>query len=1300
MANITGEEIFDSIKIIADAEISKIKFDETIICTIVDASEAKTGKYIVSNSSAKFNAYSEVTDYPKGTMVMVTIPQGDYNNQKMIIGKYVSDNNTPFVYKSPFQQVVDLTSNIIRNNLSTFSFWANGADYIWDKEEADYNFTGEATNPIWQSGNINYSNFTRLGIRGEFSTWLGDYDVTSGDYGLALKIKFNNPENNEKFYKWVHFNSSEFFGDIYNFETFYSQEIVFDITQFLDFPIVGMELYIYQRDNFYTSTGEKIAAANTGGQDFSDISPNIFIKDLYVCLGVDAATFGDDTLNIAVDGSATYHRNGSATETAADRDIANTKHFNAQWVHKDEQTKDIKIIDNYEFPKGYKIQWFKSAIGAQTESEFLGAHWKKLSDRDLEHPEGDSIFPEGAGTNGESNQIFQIDFIPNAQKQSEIIIALIIKEVGPDSNILIAKSKAIELLNDDDVPHNPTMENINALGIEYDDPFGFRGNFLLYNRAGKLGKEEWGNTAFTLKAVFGEKLNESKSDIPDVSEWSSSAAGQKWESIEWIFPVDASMIICLDSNKVERNGQYHITNKTQVNYGIKKNLNRAAINNTVQLIVVKDTITYTATVQMLFGTAGTSGSDYTMIVDWSNNALIPGQSLSGDVGLVDQSGTIIDGISGTYTYSWYKIGTTDSLTKTIKTTEIYCPVLRSNNYSVVNYTNGTDNKLKYYILETSPSLTGAWVYNITTENGKFVPKLQAATTTDAQLYKKAAKGDFYFKEVDLKASQWNTNKRYFVCYDNIYLLDPWDSYQEGEIYYEPVSAAEYEYGSNILTITHSGLNESHFTINAPSNLARGSLYILQITLEGFGDYDLIDRYPIAVKKNDNVRFIEGPTYVRYASTGEIDYEKNPYKITKQVGNDLVRQGYDDTTVFGHWSLLKYNSTENFDPELKETYPDNLDNITTNNKPLYVTPKLAPVTLYIPGDLIYGVQFFDNNLGWLWTQPVLVYEDNYPSTTLNQWDGKNIKTDNDTGTIVANGLAAGKKESDNTFTGVVLGDWSRTDTDKFITRNTGIYGFNHGSMSYALKDDGTGFIGKDGRGRIYFNGNSSQIYSSNWRGGQQLGMFLDIDDGVLKMNKTGAYITLSTQESTYPLSIGSNSSPYYRNFKVEWDGTLHANGGVFSGTVYADSGSFTGSIYAGEGNIGGWEIGTEELYKNTVHLNSRTGTITGATLQGGIAKVGTYRCVNGDACFVISDNLINTGTAQFDFFSSPTQYRESLLQIYCNFIDGRRVNFNSLNNTFAATYLDMNNQFVLSIEAPELRCLTPATKQYGIYARFA
>jgi len=111
-----------------------------------------------------------------------------------------------------------------------------------------------------------------------------------------------------------------------------------------------------------------------------------------------------------------------------------------------------------------------------------------------------------------------------------------------------------------------------------------------------------------------------------------------------------------------------------------------------------------------------------------------------------------------------------------------------------------------------------------------------------------------------------------------------------------------------------------------------------------------------------------------------------------------------------------------------------------------------------------------------------YENKYQSGTINAWNGKDIVTDDDTGTIIASGFAAGRKEYDNTFSGVMLGDWSRTDnTHAVIAKNTGVYGFNYGAMSYAFKDDGTGFIGKDGRGRIYFDGNNANIYSSEWLG---------------------------------------------------------------------------------------------------------------------------------------------------------------------------------------------------------------------------
>jgi hypothetical protein len=108
------------------------------------------------------------------------------------------------------------------------------------------------------------------------------------------------------------------------------------------------------------------------------------------------------------------------------------------------------------------------------------------------------------------------------------------------------------------------------------------------------------------------------------------------------------------------------------------------------------------------------------------------------------------------------------------------------------------------------------------------------------------------------------------------------------------------------------------------------------------------------------------------------------------------------------------------------------------------------------------------------------QNQWSSNVINKWDGKSIEMDKDKGTILSQAIAAGHKDSENRFSGVMIGSWKDTDTAPDITAKTGVYGFHEGAMSYAWKDDGTGFIGKDGLGRINFDGNNSTIYSANYK----------------------------------------------------------------------------------------------------------------------------------------------------------------------------------------------------------------------------
>ena len=93
-----AEVICESVNILIDEKIKGIQFDRTINCTIINDEQAKDGLYRVSDGSTKFYAYSASTTYKKDDAVYVTVPNGDFNNQKIIIGKQVTNNTSPFLF--------------------------------------------------------------------------------------------------------------------------------------------------------------------------------------------------------------------------------------------------------------------------------------------------------------------------------------------------------------------------------------------------------------------------------------------------------------------------------------------------------------------------------------------------------------------------------------------------------------------------------------------------------------------------------------------------------------------------------------------------------------------------------------------------------------------------------------------------------------------------------------------------------------------------------------------------------------------------------------------------------------------------------------------------------------------------------------------------------------------------------------------------------------------------------------------------------------------------------------------------
>ena len=218
-------------------------------------------------------------------------------------------------------------------------------------------------------------------------------------------------------------------------------------------------------------------------------------------------------------------------------------------------------------------------------------------------------------------------------------------------------------------------------------------------------------------------------------------------------------------------------------------------------------------------------------------------------------------------------------------------------------------------------------------------------------------------------------------------------------------------------------------------------------------------------------------------------------------------------------------------------------------------------------------------------PVHYLLNKYGMANINEWDGNSVQIDNEGGFILAPQMGAGHKESDNSFTGVLMGE---TRLPSKQTPQTGLLGYNAGTRTFFLNSkNGSASFGRSDQGQIVIDPSTSQrkamIYSGNfWKEYNSDGDY----DGLPKnyiyrndkyqptgnANKAGLLIDLTTPE----IFFGTG------NFYVTKEGYIHAAAG---------------------GDIGGWKIDKHSLYSNIAAgsgritldagtYNEETNTVTG------------------------------------------------------------------------------------------------------------
>ena len=297
--------------------------------------------------------------------------------------------------------------------------------------------------------------------------------------------------------------------------------------------------------------------------------------------------------------------------------------------------------------------------------------------------------------------------------------------------------------------------------------------------------------------------------------------------------------------------------------------------------------------------------------------------------------------------------------------------------------------------------------------------------------------------------------------------------------------------------------------------------------------DLNTLYAITYSSSD-MYYMSGATHIVYNNQGIVSYvneDKYELYIVNEKGNTPVENQV--------WSIRYYDKDGNWITEKDEDWP-----MLRNYMPVLNSEnRLTPAPLYINNLDYIPVVICTVNENIAWVQPIIITQNQYASSTLNDWNGS-FTIDEKNGTILSTALGAGKKETDNSFSGVLMGDIGKGmnfDTDNMD--GLGIYGFNKGAQSFCLSVDGRAFFGKAGRGRIYINGDNGTIASASYEmvrrnnSNQNAGMLIDLDDGYIHMlgaayeNKQYSADKNNTSQAEVLLSTGlfNNSEDAY--FKI-------------------------------------------------------------------------------------------------------------------------------------------------------------------------
>ena len=1090
-------QILETIKLLVDNAVSKADYDKTIQGIISRCVDATIGKYLVKYQDSSIYAYSSNTDttYPVGSSVYVLVPSNDMTRDKTIIGT-VDKLGPDYVSIIEGEKGYEVTGvNSIRNQDASFELCS------YKKEEVKILYDRDNNIDIVNLDTFGFESYIKKSetiiCGATFKTSLPAEQKYHGDYGIGFSLDFIDNASGETITRTYIVNMDEMTGSPYNYTSASRQYGIFEVDGANFLSVKQIYLFEYNFPNA------------------EDNKPNdIFISkiELSAANALDATEAATCALTFITPQGTYFDDNDLDSDTrileAQIRIKGNAIDNNSQ------------LVDYY---------WFVENNSITTKSEkynqYGGTGWECLNNYNIiqEATEDSSAL---------------VEWVPMSYRYQTTKLANIAKETTYKCVAVYANdtvlSKTIVIYNYSS-DFEITIKSNDGTTFYYDVG---KPTLTCYINDKELTSSEY-------SYVWSEVDSHNRLTVLQETADSNQAYNGAVAAYNTLMADVAAENVLLGEAKED----LEIYSKIIAQYEYKMRIESNKIHNlTISRIVNFSTYKCSVYKQGIFIGSASIILTNTLKNDTGYHILLNnGNQIFkyNEHGISPASGSLLDPIKVlpiSFTLyneqgqaiNWNAIGANNIHWKVpAASTMIQVSTVHGNpsektelyetytgypelNFSIDNrYDVRKENNEIELIINYKDKVISAKTNLIFTKEGengtngteficKIVPNLQSGTV--APLYPLVtvnelnSQWELNFKSASaqqwFKAELWKDGERVFegiqsgLSIENLTAAIQWSVLKNN--YGEKQDETNFIINKDTGAIT---FDTTKYT--APANIIKCTI-----------TYDNIDYYaamPIAIARvideNYSIEPVDrtGFRQVMYTTDGkapsydsEYPFELKVSQYINGIKEDVSQLELSEFKVDYDWNVLGNVYLPEEQPQLnlieKTTYSSR-----EKQNPKYYRPADEYNGYCVNNALECEISRNHDRLGSVHI-PIYFYINRYGNSAMNGWDGNSISiNENNSGVILAPQVGAGKKNADNSFTGVFMGSVKEAGSNEI---ETGLFGYNAGQRTITLNsEDGSAAFGATGSGQIIIDPSTGAalLRSGNFDREKGTGMQIDLSE---------------------------------------------------------------------------------------------------------------------------------------------------------------------------------------------------------------